>query len=306
VEPRRDGHNNVPASDPAGEGSRRQVLGFWLRVVGLAIVLALLLKTLVVGFYRVPSASMERTILAGDFLVVDKVTYGARTPGRIPFTSLSIPSIRLPGLARPRRGDIVVFRYPGAADAEGRSGESTFVKRCIGLPRDTVRIVNGSVLVNGVPLPVPPGCAPPMAAPRMAGAADERLYPSGLGFNLDNYGPIVVPRKGDAVQLSAATIKRWTSLLAGEGHTVSAGSGGEVLLDGIPTRSYSFTQDYFFVLGDNRANSLDSRFWGFLPEDHLIGKAFVVYWSREGREGSSGFPALLSTVRWGRIGTILR
>ena len=123
---------------------------------GFAVLLAFVLKIFVVDVYRVASSSMENTVLSGDFLLINKIAYGALTPPRIPFTSIEIPSLKVPGLTTPEWVDVVVFRYPGDQYEVRPSLEVNFVKRCIALPGDTVSVIDRRVSVNGHLLPQPP------------------------------------------------------------------------------------------------------------------------------------------------------
>jgi signal peptidase I len=197
-------------------------------------------KTSVVEGYRLAAGSMEPTILRGDYVWVAKWAYGWREP----LSAHLVSDVR-----SPQRGDLVVFRYP---DDRSRA----FLKRCIGLPGETVELRSGAVLINGQPLKEPyVQFLAPVAPTDPAGATDD------FGRN---WGPLVVP------------------------------------------------QAMYFMLGDNRDNSRDSRYWGFLPENDLLGKATVVYWSTEpsrdqysqtnlSRWLREAFASLQRT-RWQRIG----
>ena len=107
------------------------------------------------------------------------------------------------------------------------------------------------------------------------------------------------------VPLSGKTIQLWRMLIMREGHSVGSGTSDTALIDGVPTSQYRIEKNYYFVLGDNRSNSLDSRFWGFVPEEMIIGKAMLVYWSFDKSAGSS-FTGRFSSVRWPRIGILVR
>ncbi|MDX1418743.1 MAG: signal peptidase I [Rubricoccaceae bacterium] len=149
-----------PAAPPEGP-SRGQKARSWLRVLGIALLVALLLRALAFEAYRIPSSSMEGTLRVGDFLFVSKLHYGPRTPVTVglPFTDrylggLRLPSLRLPGVAAPARGDVVVFNFPPQRGPVDR--KEHYVKRLAGLPGDTVEVAAKRVLVNGAPLAVPP------------------------------------------------------------------------------------------------------------------------------------------------------
>lgn len=180
--------------------------------VGAAVIMAVIIKTSIVEAYKIPSQSMEDTLLVGDFLLANKFVYGARLP---------LVDWRLPGFADPEPGDVVIFIFP-------RDGVTKYIKRCIAVAGDTVEIKNKVVFVNGVESPFPEHgkfeTGPDgqlVILPRRPGGVDSR----------DNYGPHVIP-------------------------------------DGC-----------YFMMGDSRDNSYDSRFWGVVPNELVLGKAMIIHWS---------------------------
>jgi signal peptidase I len=233
----------------------------WFEALIIAAIFATLLRVFVVESYRIPTGSMERTLLAGDFLFVNKYVYGAK----IPFTE-----IRLPGVKKVDRGDIIVFKFP-------KDRSLNYIKRCVAISGDTLEIHDQQLSINKKPFALPQH-AQFIGSRVPAGEADYSIFPQFSSFNKDNYGPIRIPRKGDVVRLSAATYPLYSSLIADEGHEVSL-QGREVFIDGSPADQYTVHENYYFAMGDNRDNSLDSRFWGFLPEKDLVGQAMMVYWS---------------------------
>jgi signal peptidase I len=228
----------------------------WIRewaefLVTLAIMVFFIRATTIEAF-RIPTGSMEDTLLVGDFLLVNKFIYGIRTPDwiGIPFTKIgfSIPSKRLAALRRPQQGDVVVFRYP-------RQPSVNYVKRCVAVGGQTVEIRNKQVYVDGVPFENPP----------LSKFTNRRIIPQGVRereifspddkpWNRDNYGPLKVPK------------------------------------------------DCYFMMGDNRDNSADSRYWGFLPEDLVVGKALVIYFSWNKYVPWSHF---YEKIRWNRVGRLI-
>ncbi len=278
----------------------------YVEILLITVLAALFLKFFVVEAYRIPTSSMENTLLSGDFVLVNKFVYGAQTPRYIPFTRIRLPSIQFPTMSYPRRGDVVVFEFPGDQAGDNIHEVVNYVKRCIALPGDTLTITNKVVAVNGrvVPPPHLGKTARSIVYPR--GFHDYRIFPRGASFNEDNFGPIVIPRAGTVVNLTVGDVSEYWDLIEHEGHTISSNASSLVLIDGVPTRTYRIRKDYYFMMGDNRDNSLDSRFWGFVPADLIIGKAFMVYWSWDENESSSGFFDRLTSTRWDRIGTFVR
>jgi len=205
----------------------------WSEALIVAAILALVIRTFVVQAFKIPSGSMEDTLLIGDHLLVNKFIFGTR----IPFTDSRFLAIR-----HPERGDVIVFEFPEDAD-KSYFKRRDFIKRVIGTPGDTVAIRNKRVYVNGEPYRIPqevhkePGI---IAATNGCGPHFPRSQ-----FCRDSMPPVTVPE-------------------------------GE-----------------YFVMGDNRDRSFDSRFWGFVDESKIRGLAFIKYWSWDGEE---------NWVRWNRIG----
>jgi len=272
----------------------------------VTLVVALLLKTFVVEAFRIPSGSMENTLLVGDFLLVNKLVYGLRTPRYVPLTNVAIPSVSLPPFKNVQRGDVIVFEFPGESEQREHGESVNYIKRAIGLPGDTVELRTGRVFINGRELTFPTHAKAGKGMRHPHWQRSYRLYPPGSGFTEDRYGPLVVPKRGDVIELSRANFDRWRTLIRREGHVPRITSDGKIMIDGIETSSYEVKRDYYFVLGDNRENSLDSRYWGFVSEDHLIGEALLVYWSWNPDIALSNFVDKIASVRWSRIGTFIR
>jgi signal peptidase I len=263
------------------------------KIVFLAMttLMALVVKSYILDAYKIPTASMERTLLVGDCIFVNKFIYGLQLPDWLPVAQAATRTHVL-GLSAVGRGDVIVFEFPGERDEVFAPRGKYFVKRCIGLPGDTVSITGGIVVVNGdtavcTIAPASHGFIPHQAHPD--------IFPRGAAFNPDYYGPIVVPHRGAVLPLNAATIGPWYTFIAREGHTVDT-TDAVVTIDGRPASSYTVQRDYLFVLGDNRDNSADSRFWGFVPADNVVGQVVMVYWSTDAER----------KIRWPRIGTLVK
>jgi signal peptidase I len=214
----------------------------WIKSLAVAFVLFLLIRTFAIEAFRIPTGSMESTLLVGDFLLVNKAVYGAQVPGT---------GLRLPAFGEPQRGDIVVFTPPHEPD-------KNYVKRLVGLPGDTLQMRDKILHVNGLMVPEPYAQhVDPLDvhAPNMRWQADYLADPA-LRLNYrptrDSWGPIVVP----------------------------------------PGR--------YFVLGDNRDDSEDSRYWGFVEATAIKGQPLVVYYSFNPRTLKP--VPWLTDIRWDRIG----
>jgi signal peptidase I len=233
---------------------RRRAKGLvrdWLETIVTVAIMVLVIRVTVVEAFRIPTSSMEDTLLVGDFLLVNKFIYGIRTPDWIgvPFTKIgfSVPSYRFPALAKPKQGDIIVFRYP-------LDPRVNYIKRCIATEGQTVEIHNKVLFVDGKPFPKPPKSKFVDARIFPSSIQERGIFPYGAG-NRDNYGPVKVP----------------------------AGN--------------------YFMMGDNRDNSLDSRYWGFLPKKNIVGKAAIIYFSWDKYAPLYRFT---KKIRWTRITNLIK
>ena len=271
-----------------------------------AAVAALLIKSFLIETSRVPTGSMEKTIMVGDFLFVNKFIYGSYSPRNIPFTNVELPFFQLlPAFAEPEKGDIVVFEYPGHRDDMKSSDILNYVKRCVATPGDTLEVRNKVVFINGKEAKIPAnvqyknGITP-------KGISNNRIFPKGSGWNEDNYGPYIVPKAGDIIELSVDNVERWRTIIDREyGKRVVAVFNGKVTINDEPVDQYTIQKDYYFMMGDNRDNSEDSRFWGLVPRDLIIGEALMIYWSWDPAIPFSDIFNLLGSVRIGRIAKLV-
>ncbi len=344
----------VPGAEATGTPARPGRLRPLAVVLATALVVALGVRLFVAEAFRIPTASMEETLLVGDFLLVSKLHYGARTPATVglPFShrylpDLRLPSARLPGVRDVERGDVIVFNHPTERGPVER--RTYYIKRVVGLPGDTVALVGKELRVGGEAV----GLGPEMLAdwlvrldPRSAFSLDafreigvrravvreaegvwrvrmtraqaeavaawdavldlrpafaapsERLFPAGRPQSLDDYGPVAVPKRGQAVALTAETWPALRDVIERyEGHTARRRADGRFEVDGAVAGRYTPAQDYYFVMGDNRDDSSDSRRWGFVPRDHVVGKAVLVYFSWDAEAGRPRFERIGRLIR---------
>jgi len=269
------------------------------------LIVVLLVNSFVLASFEVPTGSMENTVKVGDRIFVNKFIYGGTTPYAIPLTSIRIPHLRVPGLHNIERGDVVVFDWPGNRDQVEKPKQVFFLKRCIGLPGDTIRIDQRVVYVNGRKLTLPLHGRYLRSEPVPAGYSNPNIFPRGSDFNEDNFGPIAVPRKGMTLSLSANNFRAWEVFIRREGHSASL-INNEIQIDGRPATQYAVERDYIFGMGDNRDDSLDSRFWGFIPAEDVIGTPMIVFWSWNPQIPLYHPIDRLLSIDLGRIGTVIR
>ena len=219
----------------------------WAKSISVAIVLFLVIRTFAVEAFKIPTGSMEDTLLVGDFLLVNKAVYGAQ----VPFTG-----IRLPAFDDPERGDIVVFEYP-------LDRSKNYVKRVVGLPGDVLEMRNGHLFTNGE---------------RSVEGYVQHIQPGGDYHD---------PQFEWQIQHLAPTADR------GRYHPTRDDWGPILVPDG-----------NYFVMGDNRDNSQDSRYWGFVNRRLIKGSPLFIYYSFD-RSKLRPLP-WLTEVRWGRVGNVVR
>jgi len=287
---------------------KEKVIEFF-RQLFFAAIAAFFIITFIIQNTRIPTGSMEDTILVGDFVLVNKFIYGSSSPKYIPFTEIEIPYFRLPALREPHATDIVVFEYPGDRDQLKASELGVnYVKRCIGTPGDTILIRDKVVFVNGKEFWRPPhikyyrGMPGDFLKPKPLGYSDPRIFPKGTNWNEDNYGPLVIPKKDYTIPLNKDNIEEWRTTIDREyGERVVNIENGVVTIKGVPVKSYTFKKDYYFMMGDNRDDSLDSRFWGLVARDMVVGQAFITLFSWDRDIPFSQLFKLLGSIRLNRV-----
>lgn len=356
----------------------------WIDAIAFAVITATIIKTFLVDAFTIPTPSMEKSMMVGDFLFVSKWNYGTRvpmTPVAFPFVhntmpggksdsyseSLTMPYYRLPGFQSIKNNDIVVFNYPGQDQMDNESRpvdkRENYIKRCIAIAGDSLWILDGQVYVNGNPIGLPETARPQHKwlvvfeagkvpnrkklkekydiDPDAINLATRQVSDSfvidipdhqlenfkreqavdtlislvrgqGNGFGLyfpdtyigeqlygwsaDNFGPIYLPKAGETIKLTRENYPIYHRCITlYEGNTLEIREGA-FYINGTATDSYTFTYNYYWMMGDNRHNSMDSRTWGFVPENHIVGKAWFVWMSWD--KYAEGF---FNKIRWERL-----
>ncbi len=274
----------------------------WTRTILGAFVMVMILNGVLVASFVVPTGSMETTVMTGDFLFVNKFLFGPSTPQMIPILNIPLPYYRFPGLRKPEKGDVIVFIFPGNRDEAKPQEFQYYLKRCVATAGDTLTIRNKQIFINSVASAFPPeGRTSSFIEPS---DSDDRFrtFPIGAGFTRDNYGPIRIPKQGDIIELTPVNLAQWEIFIRREGHEITIGDG-KILIDGKESTRYTVQRDYCFGMGDNRDNSLDSRYWGFVPVADVVGTPLIVYWSWE-----TNLPNLFdkfATLRPSRLGKVI-
>ena len=351
--------------------------------LSFAIVVATLVHTYFIQPFTIPTASLEKSLLVGDFLFVSKFNYGARTPmtpiaapmvhDTLPLIKVKsyaekpqLPYFRFPALQKIERNDIVVFNWPAdtlyhmykAADKrydKPIDKKTNYVKRCTAIPGDKIELKGGVVYINGKESILPEraklqysykvawdgktqvnldyikqelhitdafgqiandtllfSALPQESADRIKNIpgitkieriihkeADPAIFPGSKNWNVDNLGPIYIPEAGKTISLTKETLPFYKKIISEyEGKELIV-TGNEIRIDGKVATSYTFEQDYYWMMGDNRHNSLDSRYWGFVPADHIVGKPIFIWMSIDGiNDGIKNW-----RIRWDRLFT---
>lgn len=276
----------------------------FFKELGIVLGAFLVLNNFVIASFLVPTGSMENEVMTGDLLFVNKFIYGGTSPRNIPFTNVRLPWFRVPGFKDVERGDVIVFVFPGYRDEVEPEEFQFYLKRCVGLPGDTIQIINRVLYVNGQQMPLPRNLKFSYRRSISTTQPDERIFPKGAPWNEDFYGPLVVPYKGMVISLTQENYSWWEIFIRREGHSIRM-VDGRIEIDGVAATEYVVKQDYLFGMGDHRDNSLDSRYWGFIPKENLVGAPLIVYWSWDTNIPLYNIFAKLGSIRWGRIGTLI-
>lgn len=371
----------------------------FLGSVTFAVVFATIIHVFVTQPFGIPTGSMERTLLVGDFLFVNKWSYGYRLPMRplaIPFLQgtifdsgekgnpkddpksyvdgVKLPYERILQFNKPQKHDVVVFNYPQDSVHTAIDRKDPYVKRCVAVAGDTFEMRGGRLYVNGKPetilgdqeiqhryivttgsqldipslyntfgfLPVVEqqtnngfvygfqGLTDRMAAeikklPQVIDIKEDvqekgysavayrdenkkkidttqSIFPINKPWNQDWYGPLRIPKKGDVVTLNQETLPEYQWIISEYEHNSLENKNGKIFINGKETNQYTIKQDYYMMVGDNRDASLDARFFGFVPEENIVGKPMFTWMSLQGAfaDNSSSYQAPFK-VRWDRM-----
>lgn len=285
--------------------SKEKVIFYLKDALKLAVIF-LIITSGVIESSTVPTPSMEKTIMVGDKLLVNKFLFGPASPRYIPFTNIELPYFQLPSFREPRRDDILVFIYPGDRDQMSPDEITLYVKRCVAGPGDTLLIKSKVVFVNGEEFPIPPDIQYLAGGTKPKNLTERDIFPKNSNWNSDNYGPLVIPYKGMELEMDISNIEYWRTLIDREyGKKSVKVSGDEIFINGIKSSKYTFQKDYFFMMGDNRDNSLDSRYWGPVARDLIVGTPVICYWSWDSDIPFSRPLDLINSIRWDRIAKLI-
>ena len=361
----------------------RTELGEWVSSIVFAIVAATLVHTYFMQPYTIPTSSLEKSLLIGDFLFVSKFHYGARTPmttvaapmvhDSIPFVKTKsylnkpqLPYFRLPGFEKIKRNEIVVFNWPldtvnafqqfsdGKHYQKPIDKKSNYVKRCVGIPGDSLEIKDGYIFINGERTQLPDRAKPQFfntvtvkdgfnpnslitryGSTELGGGAngtysvnltDEnakklknnpyvvsvikditpkgsynpKMFPHNnqYSWSSDNYGPIYIPEEGKTIELNAQSLPFYKRIIEEYENNNLTINGEEIFINRKLATTYTFKQNYYWMMGDNRQNSEDARFWGYVPFDHVVGKPVFIWFSWDSNQQGIG-----NKIRWERVFT---
>lgn len=266
----------------------------------LLLVLAIILKIFIIDAFRIPTASMKNTLLEGDYILINKAAYCISTPYQIPFFGNRLTRYNLISTGKPEFNDVVAFEIPANIYDPNSNEYVVLIKRIIGIPGDTIEIINQELYINNEKYRTPSYIKINLdEIPKEN--ADKNLFPYDNKWTLENYGPIVVPQKGMKVELNPKNILLWQgSINTDNGKKVVSVEGTVININGRPVKEYVFEKDFYFVLGDNRKNSIDSRYFGYVPEDWILGKAVMIYWSQIPVQ-TPGISEYYNSIRFSRL-----
>jgi len=347
----------------------------WIDAIGFAIIAATILRTFLIEAYTIPTSSMEKSMLIGDFLFVSKVAYGPRVPmtpiavplvhHTVPFfgiksysESLKFPYHRMKGLGKIKRNDCVVFNWPAEKLGRPIDKKENYVKRCVGIPGDILELTESELIVNGTAQELFKGVKNQWHYKLMTngtglnpnilrekyditeggrgrnrneynlsltnenrdalasfsnissikrkvekkGVFANYIFPhnENYAWNIDNFGPIKIPEAGAKVDLTITNLLIYKDIIERYENNKLEIIDNQIYINDKLSENYVFKMNYYWMMGDNRHNSADSRFWGFVPENHIVGKALFIWMSWD--KNAKG----LKKVRWNRLFTSVK
>jgi len=270
----------------------------FLTTLLIIFIAALFIKAFFFDAFEIPTSSMENTLLPGDFIIAGKAAYKISTPKEIPLLNIRIPYVDLIDTGEPVVNDLIVFDFPG----NEMLGSAKYVKRIIACPGDSLRIVDKKLYINRIKIDLPSTLKFTESSESSTNKKDNRIFPRGSNWSRNNYGPIVIPKKNDIIKIDAGNFEKWKDLISLDSKdNVIREEGSVVTLNGWPIKEYMLTKNYYFVIGDNFDKSLDSRYFGFITDDMIVGKALFIYWSIDGNKVAPGPLGFLSALRTNRF-----
>ena len=254
------------------------------------VVILFLIQLFCYTSFRIPSDSMEPALMDGDRILVNKLMKGARLFNV--FAALDNEDVeihRMPGWGNFKRNDILVFNFPyqmNRWDSIRMDVMQYYVKRCIALPGDTLEIRGGFYRIRGSNERLGNYNAQHYLAglecPEQHGIVVGTFpYDGQLGWTIREFGPLPIPQKGQTVMMNRTNCLLYRQLIGWEQKKKLRLNDGQVLLGDSLISRYRFEKNYYFVSGDNMANSQDSRYWGMLPEEYIVGKATRIWYSED-------------------------
>lgn len=289
----------------------KQVVGKWVDRVftlfcwaGALLLLCGVVQVFCFTSFKIPSDSMEPGLIGGDYIAVNKLVYGARLFDIFDAVDKKEVNIhRLPGVGKIERNDVVVFNFPYPArwDSIGFDVMRYYVKRCVALPGDTFEIRKAQYRVRGVDVLLGNVDGQSELAKLMEEEQDMKRwgvdvkgypYDSIIGWDIKEFGPLYVPKQGDEIAMNRTNGVLYRTLIEWEQKQKLSVKDGAFFLGSREITSYRFCKNYYFMAGDKVMNSQDSRYWGLLPEEFIVGKATFIWKSKELSTG---------TIRWDRI-----
>lgn len=253
---------------------------FWLCTI---IALWFTAQIFVLTSFKIPSDSMEPQLTAGDNILVWKPTIGPRIFNLFASMRNEQTNIyRIPGIKKIQRNDILVFNFPhpNSWDKIEMHILKYYIKRCVGLPGDTLSIQNGFFHVKGIETSL--GNMESQNKIATTEQFEDDIFHSFpfdsiISWNIKDFGPLYIPGKGDSITLNQTNCRLYKKLIEWEQQGSLQYKDSTIFLNGTPINGYRFQKNYYFMAGDNGMNSQDSRYWGLLPEEYIVGKAWIIW-----------------------------